>query len=251
MAGFTALVRKHLYYLGMVVSCHFDIIPGFLDWVHRSWHDTSTVAPQYPAINQAPSASTEPHSFPELAATDKPAHPCHQQLVYCHTAPFYHWGAPGPVLAQQMVLLPSVSHKPSVATGNPELEGVLPCQSMGTAPARVEVGSFLQKMKDALLKAADRGSRQDVHGPLSWGPAWAVCTLISSLPFPVPYWACPAAQPEDGIHVPPHPSPCWLIRPPGSLGRGETASDASDRAAGKMDLMTIWPNIFQQSEQIF
>lgn len=104
-------------------------------------------------------------------------------------------------------MLPSMSQKSSVAMGNPDLEGVLSCQSMGTAPTRVEVGSFPQEVKAALLKAADRSCRQNVHGPLLWGPAWSVCTFISTLPFPVPCLGCPAALPEDGIRVPPHPCP--------------------------------------------
>lgn len=155
------------------------------------------------------------------------------------------------MLAQQMVLLPSVSQKSSVAMGNPELEGVLLCQSMGTAPAWVEVGSFPREGKAVLLRAAHRGSRRNVHSPLPWGPAWAVCTFTSALPLPVPYLGCPAAQPEDGVHAPLHPCPCWLVRAPGSLGRVEAASDAPGRAAGKMGLTMIWPHIFQQSEQFF
>lgn len=161
-------------------------------------------------------------------------------------------GAPGPVLPPQMVLLLSMSQKSSVAMGNPELEGVLSCQSMGTAPTRVEVGSFPHEVKAALLKAADRSCRQNVHGSLPWGPAGAVCTFISTLPFPVPCLGCPAALPEDGIHVPSHPCPCWLFRPPGSLGRLEAASDASGTATGEMDLRMIWSQIicsFCQSEK--
>lgn len=148
-----------------------------------------------------------------------------------------------------MVLLLSVSQKSTVAMGNPELERVLLCWSMGTAPARVAVGSFPQEVKAALLKGADRGSGQNVHSPLPWGPAWAFCTFISALPFSVPYLGCPAAQPEDGIHVPPHPCPCWLVRPIGALGRVEAASEASGRAAGKMDLTVISPHVFWHSKQ--
>lgn len=88
------------------------------------------------------------------------------------------------------------------------------CPSTG----RCGVWSFPQEVKAALLKSADRGSRQNVHSSLPRGPAWAVCTFMSALPFPVPYLGCPAAQPEVGIRVPPHPCPCWLLRPPKFFG---------------------------------
>lgn len=86
MAGFTALVSKHLY-LGMIVSCHFDIIPGFLDQVRCSWHDKSTVphCNTQPSINHPLPALI---SLPEPAAVDKAAHR--------HHCSFCHRGAPGP-----------------------------------------------------------------------------------------------------------------------------------------------------------
>lgn len=86
MAGFTALVSKHLY-LGMIVSCHFDIILVFLDQVRCSWHNKSTVphCNTQPSINHPLPAQI---SLPEPAAMDKAAHPCH--------CSFCHWGAPGP-----------------------------------------------------------------------------------------------------------------------------------------------------------
>lgn len=217
MAGFTALVSKHLY-LGVIVSCHFDIIPGFLDQVRCSWHDKSTV----PSCNTQPSIK---HPLPEPAATDKPAHPLH--CSFCHR------GAPGPrdSPANDTAALYELGTR---CQGGGSWAGR--CQHHGKVWALPQVvhewtsGLFLGRWRWLSLKEQTEGGIQKCTSlspgkvtRATWRPAQVPRTFVAFQHYSHIWAASVPAQPEDGTLVPPHPCPCWFVRPTGPLGRGEAA----------------------------
>lgn len=70
----------------------------------------------------------------------------------------------------------------------------------------------------------------------AWGPAQVLCTLVAFQHYPHIWTGSVPAQPDDGTVVPPYLCPCRFDRPTGPLERGEVASDASGRTAGKIGL---------------
>lgn len=217
----------------MVVSCHFDIIPGFLDQVTLKLtrhlyrtppppHNTQpSIKDPLPALIDARSQSWQPQTSLSIHVTGSP-----------HIHPFCHWGAPGPRAC------PANDTTALCESGARRRHGGCQagrCHAMSEgrhcpSGARVEVGSFPQEVKVDLLKGADRrrytkGARPSPLGRCQGPPGdqhrlSAHWWPFSNYPLQPHIWAAPTpAQLEDGTCVPlPAPVLAGLSDPPGLWG---------------------------------